>query len=162
MRLARSFLQLEMPPMSILTTLVLELPCLALHWAGYLLLPPPVFTSLPQLMQVIFSPRRTWTPLHLGHGTLVSVPPFARREAPVLILLTLSSEEAMVEGLLPHKFFLYACNTRDIGPFSEIRYIPLCYNAYIGWPYSLCLGPLCVRLPTTLIETWLAMSLCIA
>jgi hypothetical protein len=64
-----------------------------------------VFTSLPQLMQVIFSPRRTWTPLHLGHGTLVSVPPFARREAPVLILLTLSSEEAMVECLLLTNFF---------------------------------------------------------
>jgi hypothetical protein len=64
-----------------------------------------VFTSLPQLMQVIFSPRRTWTPLHLGHGTLVSVPPFARREAPVLILLTLSSEEAMVEYLLLANFF---------------------------------------------------------
>jgi hypothetical protein len=26
---------------------------------------PDVFTSLPQLMQVILSPRRTWTPLHL-------------------------------------------------------------------------------------------------
>jgi len=65
-----------------------------------------VFTSLPQLMQVIFSPRRTWTPLHIGHGTLVSVPPFARREAPVLILLlTLSSEEAMVECLLLTNFF---------------------------------------------------------
>jgi hypothetical protein len=64
-----------------------------------------VFISLPQLMQVIFSPRRTWTPLHLGHGTLVSVPPLARREAPVLILLTLSSEEAMVECLLLTNFF---------------------------------------------------------
>src|SRR5687768_14365600 len=73
----------------------------ALGW-----LPAAVFASLPQLMQVIFSPRRTWTPLHLGHGTLVSVPPFARREAPVLILLTLSSEEeAMVECLLLTNFF---------------------------------------------------------
>jgi hypothetical protein len=72
----------------------------ALGW-----LPAAVFTSLPQLMQVIFSPRRTWTPLHLGHGTLVSVPPLARREAPVLILLTLSSEEAMVECLLLTNFF---------------------------------------------------------
>jgi hypothetical protein len=68
-----------------------------------------VFISLPQLMQVIFSPRRTWTPLHLGHGTLVSVPPLARREAPVLILLTLSSEEAMVECLqLTNFFFMLA------------------------------------------------------
>jgi hypothetical protein len=64
-----------------------------------------LFTSLPQLMQVIFSPRRTWTPLHLGHGSLVSVPPFARRDAPVLILLTLSSEEAIVEYLLLTNFF---------------------------------------------------------
>jgi len=72
----------------------------ALGW-----LPAAVFISLPQLMQVIFSPRRTWTPLHLGHGTLVSVPPLARREAPVLILLTLSSEEAMVECLLLTNFF---------------------------------------------------------
>src|SRR5688572_31821269 len=73
---------------------------------GWLPAAAAVFTSLPQLMQVIFSPRRTWTPLHLGHGTLVSVPPFARREAPVLILLlTLSSEEAMVECLLLTNFF---------------------------------------------------------
>jgi hypothetical protein len=73
---------------------------------GWLPAAAAVFTSLPQLMQVIFSPRRTWTPLHLGHGTLVSVPPFARREAPVLILLTLSSEEeAMVEYLLLANFF---------------------------------------------------------
>src|SRR5918994_175061 len=55
-----------------------------------------VFTSLPQLMQVILSPKRTWTPLHLGHGSLVSVPPFARRDAPVLILLAVSSDEAML------------------------------------------------------------------
>jgi hypothetical protein len=67
---------------------------------------PPVFTSLPQLMQVILSPRRTWTPLHLWHGSLVSVPPLDRRDAPVLIPLTLSSEEAMVEYLLLTNFFL--------------------------------------------------------
>jgi hypothetical protein len=54
-----------------------------------------VFTSLPQLMQVVLSPRRTWTPLHLVHGSLVRVPPFAKREAPVLILLTFSSEEVI-------------------------------------------------------------------
>src|SRR5215211_9538570 len=64
-----------------------------------------VFTSLPQLMQVIFSPKRTWTPPHLWHGSLVSVPPLAKREAPALILLTLSSEEAMVEYLLQANFF---------------------------------------------------------
>src|SRR5215210_5367554 len=64
-----------------------------------------VFTSFPQLMQVIFSPRRTWTPPHLWHGSLVSVPPLARREAPVLILLTLSSEEAMVEYLCCRQIF---------------------------------------------------------
>jgi len=76
---------------------------------GWLPAAAAVFISLPQLMQVIFSPRRTWTPLHLGHGTLVSVPPLARREAPVLILLTLSSEEAMVECLqLTNFFFMLA------------------------------------------------------
>jgi hypothetical protein len=64
-----------------------------------------VLISLPQLMQVIFSPRRTWTPPHFWHGSLVSVPPFARREAPVLILLILSSEEAMLEYLRQTNFF---------------------------------------------------------
>src|SRR5919112_1530256 len=77
-------------------------------FAGVSPLPPPaLFTSLPQLMQVILSPRRTWTPLHLWHGSLVSVPPLAKSDAPVLILLTiLSSEEVMVEYfLLSTNFF---------------------------------------------------------
>jgi hypothetical protein len=79
----------------------------ALSRSAFGWVPPPVFTSLPQLMQVILSPRRTWTPLHLWHGSLVSVPPFARRDAPVLILLTtlLSSEEAMGDYLLLTNFF---------------------------------------------------------
>src|SRR5215212_1104320 len=64
-----------------------------------------VFTSLPQLMQVILSPKRTWTPPHLWHGSLVSVPPLAKREAPALILLTLSSEEAIVEYFCCRQIF---------------------------------------------------------
>jgi hypothetical protein len=57
------------------------------------------------------SPRRTWTPLHLWHGSLVSVPPLANRDAPVLILLTTlsSEEEVMVEYIFAaDKFFLFA------------------------------------------------------
>jgi hypothetical protein len=83
---------------------------LSRSWLGWVPL-SPVFISFPQLMQVILSPRRTWTPLHLWHGSLVSVPPFARRDAPLLILLTTlllllsSSEEAMIEYLLLTNFF---------------------------------------------------------
>src|ERR671916_211456 len=76
-------------------------------------LPPPpplaIFTSLPQLIQVILSPRRTWTPLHLWHGSLVSVPPLANRDAPVLILLTTlsSEEEVMVEYFCCRQIFSF-------------------------------------------------------
>jgi hypothetical protein len=48
--------------------------------------------------------------LHLGHGSLVSVPPFARREAPVLILLTFSSGEVILILLTDRKFFSYVHN----------------------------------------------------
>jgi hypothetical protein len=47
---------------------------------------------LPQLMQVVLSANRTWTPPHFGHGSFVRVPPLTSSEAAVLILVVLSSD----------------------------------------------------------------------
>jgi hypothetical protein len=67
-------------------------------------------------MQVILSANCTCTPEHLWHGSLVRVPPFTKREAAALILLTLSSEEDMIKHWLTTNFFFVLVNHRDNKP----------------------------------------------
>jgi hypothetical protein len=55
-------------------------------------------------MQVVLSAKRTWTPPHFGHASLVSVPPFTSSEAADLILPTPSSED-MTGYWQPANFF---------------------------------------------------------
>src|SRR5687767_9195525 len=52
----------------------------------------PAFSSLPQLMHVVLSAKRTCTPPHFLHASLVRVPPFTMSEAADLILPALSSD----------------------------------------------------------------------
>src|ERR687887_1527690 len=79
-------------------------PCAGIVFSGSTFCVVPAFISLPQLMQVVLSAKRTWTPPHFGHGSPVRVPPFTRSEAADLILPELSSED-MSDYWQPANFF---------------------------------------------------------